>query len=414
MQVAVIGGGVIGVCTAYFLAAAGHEVVVIERYGNVAQETSFGNGGVISPGHAGPWAAPGMPKKILSLLFKAESPVALRPTTDRVLWRWIRQWLKECELDRYRVNKTRMQRVSAYSQHLMQELREHYELRYEQTRGVLQLYRNRQELEMAQPGFDLLKMLEVEHRLVDVDALRAIEPGLSWHTPLVAGMYLPKDEAGNCPLFTRHLKNIAQSMGVEFHFNSTVESITPQGKRVDIRIDGRDFSADALVVAAGIDSATLLEPLGIRVPLYPVKGYSATAFIKNFDHAPLAAVMDETYKVSITRLGSRVRVAGTAELGSRNLDLHGNALRTLVKVGDDWFPDAANYSNATYWCGARPMLPDGAPLLGPTRIHNIFLNIGHGSAGWTMAAGSGKIVSDLVSGRNTDIDMDGLTISRYG
>ena len=414
MQVAVIGGGVIGVCTAYFLAEAGHDVVVIERYSNVAQETSFGNAGIVSPGYAAPWAAPGMPKKVLSYLFKSESPVLFKPSMDPALWRWLRKWLSECELDRFRINKLRMQRIASYSQSILQQLRNHYELQYEQTKGVLQLFRSQQELQMAQPVLDLLADSDIEHRMVDPDAARMIEPALSYHTPLAAALHLSQDETGNCPLFTRQLRNIAQEMGVEFHFNSNVDAIQPEGGHVNFRIQERSFSADAVVIAAGIDSVPLLESLGIHLPLYPVKGYSATAFIKNFDQTPISAVLDETYKVAITRMGSRVRIAGTAELGSRTLDLHGSALRTLAKVGDDWFPDAANYGAATFCCGARAMLPDGAPLIGATPARNVYINIGHGSAGWAMAAGSGKLLADLMSGYAPDIDIDGLTLSRYG
>lgn len=414
MQVAVIGGGVIGVCTAYFLAEAGHHVVVVERYGNVAQETSFGNAGLVSPGNATPWAAPGMPKKILSHLFRPESPVLFKPSMDPALWRWLRAWISECDLDRYRINRERMQRIAHYSQHMLHGLQARHALQYEQTRGVMQLFRTQQEVQLAQPAFELMAQSDVEHRLVDPDAARAIEPALSFHTPLAAALYLPADEAGNCPLFTRQLRAVAQNMGVEFHFNSAVDSIRTEGNRVGFQIQDRTFTADAVVIAAGIDSIPLLESIGVRVPLYPVKGYSATAFIKNFDQAPQAAVIDETYKVAITRMGSRIRIAGTAELGSRTLDLRGTALRTLAKVGDDWFPDAANYSTATFWCGARPMLPDGPPLLGATPLKNVYINLGHGSAGWVMAAGSGKVVADLVSGYAPDINIDGLTLSRYG
>lgn len=414
MQVAVIGGGVVGVCTAYFLAAEGHDVVVIDRHGNVAQEASFGNAGVVAPGYAAPWAAPGMPQKILSHLFKSEAPLLFKPTMDRALWRWVRMWLSECEINRYRTNKTRMQRIAFYSREILQQLREHYELEYEQTIGVLQLFRNQRELQMAQPGLDLLAENNVTHQLIDADVARLIEPALAIHTPFAAGLYLPQDESGNCPLFTRQLKAIAQSMGVEFHFNSTVTAIDREGDHVNLCIDGKSFSADAVVVAAGIDSIKLLEPLGIRIPFYPVKGYSATAFIKNFDQAPVATLVDETYKASITRMGSRIRIAGTVELGSHTPDLHASALRTLVKVGDDWFPNAANYNTATFWSSPRPMLPDGPPLLGATPVKNVFINIGHGSSGWAMAAGSGKVLSDIISGNAPDIDMDGLTLSRYG
>jgi D-amino-acid dehydrogenase len=414
MQVAVIGGGVIGVCTAYFLAAAGHDVVVVERYGNVAQETSFGSAGLIAPGYVTPWAAPGMPRKILSYLFKSESPVLLKPAMNRALWRWARMWLKECELERYKINRTRMQRVASYSREILQKVREHYQLDYEQTAGVLQLFRSRRDLELAQPAIDLLAENGLAHRMVEPDEARLIEPALSFHTQLAAALHLPQDESGNCPLFTRQLRQISESIGVQFHFNSAVSAIASEGRRVSIHIDERTFSADAVVIAAGFDSVQLLEPLGIRIPLYPVKGYSATAFIKNFDQAPMSALIDESYKVAIARMGSRVRIAGIADLGSRGPDLREAALRTLVKVGDDWFPNAANYHNATYWSGLRPTLPDATPLLGATPVNNVFINIGHGSAGWAMAAGSGKILSDLVSGHAPDIDMDGLTLARYG
>jgi len=414
MQVAVIGAGVVGVCTAYFLAEAGHEVVVIERHGNVAEQASFGNAGVIAPGYITPWAAPGMPRKILSYLFKSEAPVLFKPTMDRALWRWIRLWLSECELDRYRINKERMQRVALYSRDVLHQLREHYQLEYEQTQGYLQLFRTEREIQLAEPALALLAASEVPHRMLDADAAHLLEPGLSSATTLAGGLHLPQDESGNCPLFTKQLKYIAQSIGVEFHFNSILTSIQHENNRVALHIDDRRFHADAVVVAAGIESAQLLKPLGIHIPLYPVKGYSATASIKNFDEAPLAALMDESYKVAITRMGNRIRIAGTAELGSLDLELREAALRTLIKVGEDWFPHAANYNTANFWCGARPMLPDGAPLLGATPLKGVYINIGHGSTGWAMAAGSGKLVADIVSGHTPDIDMDGLALSRYG
>jgi D-amino-acid dehydrogenase len=402
------------VCTAYFLAAAGHETVVVERRNNVAEQASFGNAGVVAPGYATPWAAPGMPRKILSHLFKPESPVILRPTLDRSMWRWIRQWLNECDIDRYRVNKQRMQRVAFYSRDILHALRTQYQLEYEQTQGYLQLFRTEHDMQLAEPALALLAEHEVPHSIVDPETARTIEPSLSPATPLAGGLHLPNDEAGNCPLFTKQIRYLAQSLGVEFHFNTTVTAIRHNGSGISLQIDDRIFDADAVVIAAGADSAALLAPLGINVPLYPVKGYSATAPIKDFEGAPIASLMDETYKVAITRLGNRIRIAGTAELGSSGPELRDSALRTLIKVGSDWFPHAANYHGATFWSGARPMLPDGAPLLGATPLRNVFINIGHGSTGWAMAPGSGKIVADIVSGRTPEIDMDGLTLSRYG
>lgn len=414
MQVAVIGGGVIGVCTAYFLAAAGHEVAVIERHGNVAEQASFGNAGVIAPSHVAPWAAPGMPRKILSSLFKSESAISFRPKIDRALWRWLRLWLSECELDRYRINKERMQRIAFYSQDLLHQMREHYQLDYEQNEGCLQLFRTRRDMRIAEPVLALLVENDMAHRVVDADAAYLIEPALSTETALAGGLYLPHEEAGNCPLFTKQLKHIAQSIGVEFHFNSTLSTLQQEGNRIAMHIDDRIFHADAVVLAAGVESAQLLKLLGIRIPLYPVKGYSATAPIKNYDEAPLAVLVDEAYEVAVTRMGNRVRIAGTTEFGSRASDLRKAALHTLIKVGNDWFPNAANYNSANFWCGTRPMLPDGAPLLGATPVRNVFINIGHGSSGWAMAAGSGKAVADIVSGMVPEINMDGLTLSRYG
>ncbi|MGH8806374.1 MAG: D-amino acid dehydrogenase [Noviherbaspirillum sp.] len=413
-QIAVIGGGIVGVCTAYFLAEAGHDVVVIERHQNVAQETSFANAGIVAPSYMAPWAAPGMPRKILAHLFKSETPVIVKPTLDRAALRWMRKWLSECDLERYRINKTRMQRVAFYSLDIMRQLRDHYQLDYEQTQGVLQLFRTEKDMKMAEPAIALLAENQIPHQVLDADGARAVETALARDTRLAGALHLPQDEAGNCPLFAKRLKQIAASIGVQFHFASTVQAIETESRGVALHIGDSKFAADAVVVAAGTESARLLKPLGIHVPMHPVKGYSATALIKNFDQAPQAALVDESYKVAITRLGNRIRIAGTAEIGSRNMELHARAVRTLVKAGGDWFPNAANYSKANFWCGVRPMLPDGPPLLGATSVRNVYVNIGHGSGGWAMAAGSGRILADVVSGYTPEIDMDGLTMARYG
>jgi len=413
-QIAVVGGGVVGVCTAYFLAQAGHEVSVIERHQNVAQEASFAHAGIVSPGYSTPWTVPGMPRKILSHLFKSEAAVSVKPTFDRAMWRWVRRWLSEYELERYRINSERMQRMAYYSRDILRQLSEYYQLDYEQTRGVLQLLRTEKDRKLAEPALALLAENEVPHQVLDPEGVRAIEPALASNTPLAGGIYLPEDEAGNCPLFTKRLKQIAGTAGVQFHFTSTVRAIEPESRGVALQIDDGRYAADAVVIAAGIDSVGLLKALGIEVPIYPVKGYSATALIKNFDRAPQSALMDEAYKVAITRLGGRIRIAGTAELGARSDELRERALRTLVKVGGDWFPDAANYAQANFWCGTRPMLPDGPPLIGATPIRNVYVNIGHGSCGWAMAAGCGKALADIISGHAPDIDIDGLTMARYG
>ncbi len=389
-------------------------MAVIERRASVAEEASFGNAGIIAPSRVAPWAMPGMPAKILSFLFKPETPVIMRPHADRALWRWIRKWLSECHAQRYLLNTERMQRVAFYSQQILRELVAQHLLEYENANGVLQLFRTEKDIALSAPLRTFLAENGLPHELLDATAARRIEPALSSDTRLAGALHLPNDESGNCPLFAKQLRQVAQTMGVQFHFLASVEAIRQDGDHIALRIGDETVSADAVVLAAGADSARLLRPLGIAIPLYPVTGYSITLPIRNFDAAPAAALIDETYQVAITRMDNRMRIAGIAELGACHPSASERALRTLFKIGNDWFPGAASYQAAPLWRGVRPMLPDGAPLLGATRYKNLYVNIGHGSAGWAMAAGSGKILADLISRRTPEIDLDGLTLARYG
>jgi len=415
MKVAVVGAGIIGVCAAHALRRAGFEVTVIERRSGVAQEASFANAGVMAPGYVGPWAAPGMPRRVLAHLLRAEAPVVFRPSLDPALWRWLLRWFRECELQRYRINRERMQRLAFYSQAEIRALRAQYALDYEQASGYLQLYRTQRELDASAPARTLLSELGVRHALADAVQCRTLEPALHAPTPLAGALHLPDDETGNCAFFAHQLKDIAIREGAEFRFGVDVQGIETAGDRVEcLRTSAGELRADAYVMAGGADSAALLAAAGLRIPLIAVKGYSATASITAFDHAPFVSVMDETYKVAITRLGNRMRVAGTAEIGTRGMALRDGALRTLLKVAQDWFPYAASWRQAKFWVGARPMLPDGPPLLGRTPLANLYLNTGHGSSGWVMAVGSGRVVADLIAGRQPDIDLDGLTLARYG
>ncbi|HEX7644992.1 MAG TPA: D-amino acid dehydrogenase [Burkholderiaceae bacterium] len=413
MEVAVIGGGVMGVCTAYFLAEAGHAVSVFERHGNVAEQASFGNAGIVAPAFATPWAIPGAPRKLFAALFRGNSPFILKRRLDPAMWRWLSRWISESDLQRFRNNRQRMQRIAHYSRSVLQQVRDFEKFDYEQTSGYLQLFRSERDLALAQPLLDMMVEQGLPHQALDAAAARAIEPGLSEHVPLAGAWHFNDDATGNCALFTKQLKQAAQGMGVDFQFGCTIKAIETHGRRVGLHINGALIHADAVVVAAGIDSAALLTPLGLAVPLYPVKGYAATAPIKNFEHAPLSAVFDDANKVSIARMGNRVRVAGLAEFGARDNELNETSLCKLIQVGEDWFPSAANYSGAQYWCGMRPMLPDGPPLIGGSGVPGVYLNIGHGATGWTMAAGSGKLVADLVTGREPDIDTEGLGIARF-
>jgi D-amino-acid dehydrogenase len=414
MHVIVVGAGIIGVCTAYFLRRAGMDVTVVERQAGVARETSFANAGVMAPSYVAPWAQPGMPTKVAAYLFKSASPIVFRPSADPALWIWVLRWLAECRPERFARNKARMQRLAFYSQALLRSLREQHALDYEQATGYLQLFRTDQEVERSAATRTMLTDLGVSHRLVTGDEARVIEPALHPVTPLAGALHLPDDETGNCAFFAHQLKDIALRDGVNFRFNVAADGFDVQHGRIRaLRSSDGELVGDAYVVAGGVDSRDLLRPLGIRLPLAAVKGYSATVTITAHDHAPLTGVMDETFKVAITRLGNRLRIAGTAEIGTSGMKMRDAALRTLIKVAGDWFPSAASYGRAQYWIGARPMLPDGPPVLGATPVPNLYVNAGHGSTGWVMACGSGRVVADVVAGLRPEIDLDGLTLDRY-
>lgn len=414
MHVAVIGAGIIGVTSAYYLRQQGFQVTVIERNPGVAQETSFANAGVIAPGYIAPWAQPGMPSKVLRHLFAREAPVVFRPCFDFAQWRWLARWLAECKVERFRRNKARMQRLAFYSRDCLHALRQRHGIEYEQTQGYLQLYRTEAELARTALARALLKEAGVLHVLLSGADCRRLEPALVDGTPLAGGLHLPEDETGNCAFFAKRMKDISAEQGVQFRFGTAVDALEVEAGRVArLRLRDGTLAADAVVVAAGVSSPRLVRPLGIRLPLYPIKGYSATAAITRPENAPMISVMDETYKVAVTRMGNRLRIAGTAEIGSRTLALRDASLGTLLRVARDWFPGAAAYGQAQFWVGARPMLPDGPPLLGPTPIANLHLNVGHGSTGWAMACGSARVVADLIANRKPDIDLEGLTLDRY-
>lgn len=413
MHVVVVGAGIIGVTSAYYLRQAGCEVTVIERQSGVAQEASFANAGVIAPAYVAPWAQPGMPGKVLATLFRTAAPVVFRPQLDRAFWRWLRRWLGECEPSRFLVNKRRMQRVAHYSRAQLHALRQRHALNYEQALGYLQLLRSPRDIERAAPALRVLAEAGVAHRAIDAAECRRLEPALHAGTALAGGIYLPDDETGNCAFFARQLKEICERDGVQFKFAARVCGLDVIGGRIrQVLTDGGAVACDAAILAAGVDSSALVAPLGIDLPIYPIKGYSATVTIERDEHAPQLSIMDEAFKVAVTRMGHRLRVAGTAELGSRELTLRRSALATLLKVARDWFPAAAVWSQARFWVGARPMLPDGPPILGNTPVAGLYLNVGHGSTGWAMACGSARVVADLVVDRVPEIDLEGLTLQR--
>jgi D-amino-acid dehydrogenase len=416
MNVLVLGGGVIGVTSAFYLQRAGHEVTLLERQADVAQETSFANGGQVSWSSAHPWAEPGIPLTALRWLFKPHSPLVLRPRLDPALWSWLVKFLGNCTARRYAINKERQVRLARYSHACLVALRNETPIEYgATTRGTLYLYRSARELAHGMHERTLWEQLGVQYRVLDADNCIAHEPALAAvRAKLAGGILFPDDESGDCRRFTAALAQAALNLGVRFELQTTVQQLARSGTRIENVITDRGaFRADAYVLACGSYSPLLLKPLGIRLPVYPVKGYSVTLPIVDAASAPQATLTDERYKVVVTRLGEQLRAAGTAELGGYDLTLHPSRCATLAHVVRDLFPHAGDFSRAEYWTGLRPMTPDNPPVLGATPFDNLFVNTGHGTLGWTMACGSGKVLADILSQRKPEIDLEGLTLERF-
>ena len=416
MKVIVLGSGVIGVTSAWYLAQAGHEVTVIDRQPGAALETSFANAGEISPGYASPWAGPGMPLKALKWLFTPHAPLVLRPSPDPGQWRWILQMLRNCTTARYATNKSRMVPIAEYSRDVLRQLRAETGIAYdERSQGTLQLFRTQKQLDGAGDDVAVLRKLGVPYELLDADGCIHAEPGLAdVRSIIVGGLRLPQDETGDCHLFTQRLAAMAEKRGVVFNYGTRIEGIDHSADSIDgVRTSQGTFTADTYIMALGSFSTPMARMLGVRLPIYPVKGYSITVPIADAAKAPVSTVMDESYKVAITRLGDRIRVGGTAELSGYNSRLHPSRQATLERSVRGLFPAAGDFGNVSFWTGMRPMTPDGTPIVSRSRYRNLYFNTGHGTLGWTMACGSGRVIADLVSGRTPDIDVRGLDLSRY-
>jgi D-amino-acid dehydrogenase len=419
MKAVVLGGGVIGVSTAYYLARAGHEVTVVERQAGTGLETSFANAGEISPGYSAPWAAPGLPLKALKWLFMHHRPLVIRPRLDPAMAMWAMHLLRNCTAARYDRNKGRMLRLAEYSRDCLRALRAETGIAYdERMRGTLQLFRTQKQVDGVAADIAILDRFGIRHALLGRAGCVEAEPALARVRDKIAGgLRLPDDETGDCFAFTRALAAMAQTLGVKFLHNASVQALRHSSGRIEgvhIWQNNTDMvlTGDVYVMALGSYSPLLLKPLGFRLPVYPVKGYSLTLPITDAMGAPESTVMDETYKVAVTRLGGRVRVGGTAELAGYDLKLHPARRATLDHVVTDLFPAACDVSQGTFWTGLRPMTPDGPPVIGRTAIANLCLNTGHGTLGWTMASGSGRVLADVISGKAPDIDLTGLGLNR--
>ena len=414
MKIAVIGAGIIGVTTAYELAFDGHDVTVLERCAAAAEEASFANAGLVAPGYVTPWAAPGMPSKVLGHLFSHYAPVKVGlPLSARdLVWMW--KWLRACNLDTYLAHRAQLQRLAFYSRERLHHITSDLSLEYERSDGYMVLLRSEKDSKLAQPGLQVLREACVSFKEISPADARKIEPALNPDTGFFGAIHLPDDEVGNCRQFALLIKNKAQQLGVDFQFNTEVTRVAGVNTaQLDIAGEDVPRQYDALVMCAGLASARLLAPLGLKIPLTAVHGYSISAAIREPLNAPRSAVMDERYKVAISRLGQRVRVAGSAELGGTAERMRASSLQTLYKVLQDWFPGAANLSGGVQeWKGARPMLPNGPPMIGASGIAGLWLNLGHGSSGWALSCGSARALADLIGGKKPDLNLAGFDAGR--
>ncbi len=416
MKIIVLGSGVVGVTSAWYLAQAGHEVTVIDRQPGAGLETSFANAGQVSPGMSAPWAGPDTPKKAILWLLMHHRPLVVWPRPDASLIAWGARFLKNCNATSYAINKSRMVRLAEYSRDRLRDLRTVTGISYDDRQhGLLQLFRTQAQADHVVDDTTVLDRLGVPYEILDRAAAIAQEPALAnVREKFVGGLKLPGDETGDAHLFTQRLAALAAQAGVTFLYDTAVERLaTEAGSITGVVTPTGTYTADSYVVAMGSYSPLLLKAAGINLPVYPVKGYSITMPVADEAKAPVSTVMDETFKVAITRLGDRIRVGGTAELAGYSKTLRAPRRRTLEHSVTDLFPGAGDTSQATFWTGLRPMTPDGPPVIGPTKFSNLWLNTGHGTLGWTMSCGSGALLADLISGRRPNIEHEDLSLGRY-
>ena len=419
MKVVVLGSGVIGVTTAYYLARAGAEVTVIDRQDGPALDTSFANAGQVSFGYSTPWGAPGIPMKALKWMFEKHAPLSIRPDGSLFQLRWMAQMLRNCSTERYAVNKERMLRVSNYSRQCIAQLRADTGIEYEgRQAGTLQLFRSQKQVDQAQRDIAVLQECGIDYELLDPQGVARAEPALARADATIAGgLRLPADETGDCFKFTNQLAQMAEALGVKFRFGTAVDWLLfdGQGAVNGVQLSGPQrevVKADRYVLAMGSYSRDLLLSSGLDIPVYPVKGYSLTIPIRDEALAPVSTVLDETYKIALTRFDNRIRVGGMAELSGFDKNLRPQRRATLEMVTSQLFP-GGDLARAEFWTGLRPMTPDSTPIVGRTPHKNLFLNTGHGTLGWTMACGSGRLLADIVSGKATEISTEGLSVDRY-
>ncbi|MGI9304314.1 MAG: D-amino acid dehydrogenase [Gammaproteobacteria bacterium] len=414
MKIIVMGSGVIGVTTAYYLARDGHEVKVLDRRNGPAQETSFANAGLVAPGHAYAWASPAAPKILFKSLYRADQSLKLKLRADPRMWSWFRLFLRNCTAEKARVNSVRKLRLCVYSREALHDVVTNTGVAFERRDGgALYLYRNRAAFDAAVAHSAILRDNGIALETLDPAQAAARDPALETaKRKLVGALYSPIDESGDARMFTCALaERCEERLGVKFVFDTKIQRLDASGQNIErIVTDKGDFRADIYVLALGCDSPFLARPLGIRLPIYPVKGYSATLPIGGRNAAPAMGGVDEENLVAYSRLGDRLRLTGTAEFSGYARGHRREDFDSMLSAARDLFPDAADYSRPSYWAGLRPMTPHGAPIIGKTPYRNLHLNTGHGHMGWTMSCGSARIAADIIAGRKPDIDVEGMTL----
>ena len=417
MRVLILGSGIIGTTSAYYLSKQGHDVTVIDRQNSVALETSHANAGQLSYSFSSPWAAPGLPLSLIKWMLSKYPPLIVNPNLNSETVKFLYQMLKNCNSKSYEVNKSRMVRISNFSKKCLLELEKDEDIFYEQRKqGSLLLFKSAKQIENIKKDLSLLEKLNIQYELLDLNGCIQAEPGLHHvKSEFTSGLRFANDCTGNCYLFTNQLYKKCLEMGVKFEFNTQIEDIQIEKERISsIKTNRGEFDSDSYVVALGSYSSKILSKIGINIPLYPVKGYSITLPVLNNEDAPQSTIIDDTFKIGITRLGNNIRVAGTAHITGYNLELREKSL-SLLKYGlNRLFPYATEEcDDMKFWAGLRPNTPDGPPIIGSTPYSNLYLNTGHGTLGWTMSLGSGKLLADIISGIEPEISAEGIDMSRF-
>jgi len=411
MKVIVMGSGVVGVTTAYCLLKDGHEVTVVERHDGAADETSFANAGLVAPGHAYTWASPKAPKILLKSLWRNDQALRFRLRLDPALWSWSLKFLGNCRSDRVAVNTARKVRLSLYSQDMLHRVVEDTGVAFDGAKGgLLYLYRSPAAFDAGVAKMRILTDNGLPLEVVDRDRAAAIDPALlPTRDRIVGGIYAPSDESGDARLFTRNLADWCAERGVRFLYGTTIRGVeTAAGEVTGLVTDKGTLTADAYVLAMGCQSAALAKPLGLSLPIYPIKGYSVTVPVAGGNNTPRIGGVDEENLVAYAPMGDRLRITATADFAGYDKRHSPADFQTMLAAARDLFPDAADYSRPSYWAGLRPMTPEGTPIFGRGRQRNLFLNTGHGHMGWTMSCGSARITADLIAGRTPAIPLDGM------